>query len=174
MPKAEENDRQPEELNDEIIENNHSLFGQYPRILTTNSKEKLKCRKVNLVSRYNVPNRHKDLEAYAYYLLFMFYPFRVESEFKSGEPHSYFAKLNERGVIGIINFNKALTAPFSKLVDEAFLHFRAELSSDFHSYAEQENDETEQDQFESTIQVDSSTNGDHEIDGNTQAQNAEI
>ena len=32
----------------------------------------------------------------------------------------------------------------------------------------------QQDQFESTIQVDSSTNRDHEIDGNTQTQNAEI
>ena len=93
---------------------------------------------------------------------------------KSGEPPSYFAKLNELGVIDIINFNKALTEPFSDLDGEAFLHFRAELTSNFDSYAQQENDETEQDQFESSIQVDSSTNGDHEIDGNTQTQNAEI
>ena len=85
-----------------------------------------------------------------------------------------FNKLNEPGVIDIINFNKALTDPFSDLVDEAFLLFRAELTSIFHSYAQQENDETEQDQFESSIQVDSSTNGDHEIDDNTQTQNAEI
>ena len=41
MPKSEENNCQPEKLNDEIIENNH-FIGQYPRILTINSKEKLK------------------------------------------------------------------------------------------------------------------------------------
>ena len=174
VPKAEENDCQPEELHDGIIKNNHSFVGQYHRILTTSSKEKLKCPKVNLVLRYNLPNRHKEPEAYAHHLLFMFYPFRVESELKSGEPPSYFAKLNEPGVIDIINFNKALTEPFSDLVDEAFLHFRTELTSNFDSYAQQENDETEQDQFESSIQVDNSTNGDHEIDGNTQTQNAEI
>ena len=63
VPKAEENDCQPEELNDEIIENNRSFVGQYPRILTTSSKEKLKCCKVNLVLRYNVPNRYKEPEA---------------------------------------------------------------------------------------------------------------
>ena len=63
VPKAEENDCQAEELNDEVIENNRSFVGQYPRILTTSSKEKLKCRKVNLVLRYNVPNRYKEPEA---------------------------------------------------------------------------------------------------------------
>ena len=36
MPKGEENDCQPGELNDEITENNHSFIGQYPRFLTTN------------------------------------------------------------------------------------------------------------------------------------------
>ena len=37
VPKAEENDCQPEESNDEIIENDRSFVGQYTRILTTNS-----------------------------------------------------------------------------------------------------------------------------------------
>ena len=68
-------------------------------------------------------------------------------------------------MIDIINFNKALTEPFSDLVDEAFLHFRADMCSSFDSYAQQKSEETEQDQFKSIIQVDSSTKGDHEIDG---------
>ena len=50
VPKAEENDCQPGELNDEIIENKHRFAGKYPRILNTNSKKSLK---VNLVLRYN-------------------------------------------------------------------------------------------------------------------------
>ena len=85
----------------------------------------------------NVPTRHKEPEAYAHQLLFMFYPFTVESELKSGEPPSHFAKLNEPGVIDIINFNKALTEPFNDVADEAFPHFRAKLSSNFDSYAQQ-------------------------------------
>ena len=77
-------------------------------------------------------------------------------------------------MIDIINFNKVLTEPFSDLVDEAFLHFRADMCSSFDSYAQQKNEETKQDQFKSSIQVDSSTKGDHETDGNTQTQNAQI
>ena len=38
-------------------------------------------------------------------------------------------------MIGIIDFNEALTEPLSDLVDEAFLLFRTELSSNFDSYA---------------------------------------
>ena len=48
------------------------------------------------------------------------------------------------------------------------MRFRAELSSTFGFYAQQENDETEQDQFESNIQVDTCANEDHECDGNIQ------
>ena len=128
---------------------------------------------VNIVLQYSV-SYHKDPQVSAHHLLFMFYPFRVESELKSGEPPSYFAKLNEPGVIDNRNFNQALTGPFIDLADEAFLHFRSELSSKFDSCAQRENHETKQDQFESSIQVDSSTNGDHEIDGNNLTQNAEI
>ena len=49
--------------------------------------------------RYNVFYRHKESKAYAHHLLFMFCPFRVESDFKSGEPHLYFAKSNKASVI---------------------------------------------------------------------------
>ena len=48
------------------------------------------------------------------------------------------------------------------------------MFSNFDCYAQHENDETEEDQFESSIQIDNSTNRDHEIDGNAQTQNAEI
>ena len=63
MPEAKENDCQPGKLNDVII-------GQYPRLLTINSKEKLKFHKVNLVLRYDVPNCHKEPGSYAHHLLY--------------------------------------------------------------------------------------------------------
>ena len=81
-------------------------------------------RKVEFALRYHVPNKYKDLEAYANHFLFMFYPFRNEEQLKTGEPFSYSAKLLETQVINIINEKKSLVEPFSDMVDEAFFHFR--------------------------------------------------
>ena len=88
-----------------------------------------------------------------------------------------FSKLKEPSVIDIINFNKALIELFNDLVDQAFLHFRAELSSKFDSYIihnRHENEETEEAQFKINLQAVRSTNKDNEIDGNNQTQNVEI
>ena len=74
----------------------------------------------------------------------------------------------------IINFNKALTEPFSDLVVEVFPHFGCGLSSNFDSYVQEENDEIEQDRFKGNPQIVSSTNREHEIDRNTQTENVEI
>lgn len=121
VPKVIKNDCQPEELVDKIVEGNHELISQYPKTVTTKSKEKLKCRQVQLVLRYHVSNCHREPEAYAHHLLFMFHPFRKESLLKSREFSSYCAKLNELGVIDVVNRNKLLTEPFSELVDEAYM-----------------------------------------------------
>ena len=44
-------------------------------------------------------------------------------ELKTGESNPYCAKLQEPGVINIINKNKSLVESFGDLVDEAFLNF---------------------------------------------------
>ena len=75
----EENDNQPDVLQDNVLEINHKAC-EYPiTIPLMSSKEKLKCRKVKLVLRYHVPNRHKNPEKYAHLILFTFYPFRNKS-----------------------------------------------------------------------------------------------
>ena len=61
----------------------------------SSKKEKLKCRKVRSVLRYHVPNRHKTPEQYAHHLLFMFFPFRIESELCCTPSGTYMEKLNE-------------------------------------------------------------------------------
>ena len=58
--------------------------------------------KGEFVLGHHVPNKHKDPEAYAHHLLFMFYPFCSEEQLKAGEPHSYSAKVLEAGVINVI------------------------------------------------------------------------
>ena len=58
------NENQPEELTDNLLEDN-SLCSpvNYPKILPLmSSKEKLHCLKVSFVLRYHVPNKHKYSE----------------------------------------------------------------------------------------------------------------
>ena len=93
--KPTENDSQPEELIDKLIETNHPISSSCHEVLVLCSGEKLHYRKVELVLRFHVPNKFKDPEGYAHHLLFMFYPFRDECELKVGQPSSYYSKLSE-------------------------------------------------------------------------------
>lgn len=45
-----------------------------------NSKEVMKCRKVNVVIRYYILNKIKELDKYFYYVLMFYYFWREESE----------------------------------------------------------------------------------------------
>ena len=88
--------------------------------------------------RYHVPNRHKKPEQYAHHLLFMFFPFRKESELCSSG--SYMEKLRESQAMSIVNENKQRFEPFADLVDTALCNMHATLSHNKDSYAQQEND----------------------------------
>ena len=92
-----ENDSQPKELIDKLVETNHPISNSYTEVLALSSGERLHYCKVELVLRYHVPNKFKDPEDYARHLLLMFYPFRDESELKVGQPSSYCSKLSEPG-----------------------------------------------------------------------------
>ena len=139
----EENDNQPEILNENVLEDNHNLCN-YPSIIPLmSSKEKLKCRKVKSVLRYHVPNRHKNPEKYAHHILFMFYPFRDESELCSTVSGTYMEKLSDPIAQATVNENKSKIEPFGDLVDSALLDFRTDLTHNPDSYAQQENDEVE-------------------------------
>ena len=106
-----------------------------------NSKEKLKCRQVKAVLRYHVPNHHKFPEKFAHHLLFMFYPFCNEQHLISDNSGTYSEKLQELGVIDIVNRNKQIFEPFGDLVESALLNLRTNLSSNQDSHGVQENDE---------------------------------
>ena len=107
----------------------------------SSKKEKIKCRKVKAVLRYHVPNRHEKPEQYAHHLLFMFFPFRNESELCCTPSGTYVEKLNEPQVLTVVNENKQKFEPFADLVDLALSNFNADLSHSQDSYAQQENDE---------------------------------
>ena len=71
----------------------------------------------------------------------MFDPFRIEEQLKGGEPLSYSAKLLEAGIINVVNENKSLVEPFCDMVDEAFLHFRSDLTPSWDPFLQRENDD---------------------------------
>ena len=79
----EENDYQPVILNDEFLTSategneNNNLPNS---ISLMNGKEYMNLRETKCVLRYHVPSKLKKPESYAYHLLFMFFPFRSESE----------------------------------------------------------------------------------------------
>ena len=81
-----ENDSQPEELMDKLVETNHRISNSYSEVLLLSSGERLHYRKVELILRYHVHNKFKDPEGYAHYLLFMFHSFRDECELKVEQP----------------------------------------------------------------------------------------
>ena len=109
----------------------------------SSNKEQMKCRKVKAVLRYHVPNRHMKPELYAHHLLFMFFPFRNESELCCDVSGTYMGKLNQPNVLRIVNQNKQKFEPFSDLVDTALSNLHENLSHSRDSYAQQENDEVD-------------------------------
>ena len=146
-----ENDFQPERLNAEHIEKNHSLCDYPKSVPLMNSSERMKCRQVKQVIRYHVPDKHTQPEKHAHHLLLMFYPFRDESDLCSQGAVSYVEKLNQTDVLAVVNANKILFEPYANLVDSALLEYHSGLSHNQDSYAQQENDHVEQELTASTI-----------------------
>ena len=140
----EDNDNQPEVLSEEVMDENSETCS-YPKIIPLmSSKEKLQCRKVKSVLRYNSPNQNKFSEKFAHYMLFMYYPFRNESDLKNVTTGFYIDKLNELGVIDVINANTSIFEFFGDLVDSALHNMRTNLQHNQDSFAQQENDEVQQ------------------------------
>ena len=105
------------------------------------SRDKLKCKRVKSVLRYHVPNQHNHPEKYAHHMLFMFYPFRNESDLCAGESGTYMKTLCDPAVIDIVNENKLKFEPFAELVDAALTDYRTDLTRNPDSFSQQENDE---------------------------------
>jgi len=70
-----------------------------------------------------------------------FYPFRSEAELLSNEFQTYVGKLNEPGVVDIVNLNKSRIEPYTELVEEAFTRFSNDMSLNNNSFGQQENNE---------------------------------
>ena len=83
-PMEDTNDNQPEILTENLILIHHEGKLLPKTVPLMSSKENLKCRKVIVILRYHTHNREKHSETYAHHVLFMFYPFRKESDLLGG------------------------------------------------------------------------------------------
>ena len=138
------NNSQPEILEDQVIEENHTSCDHPMKLpLISDKKEILKCRKVKAVLRYHVPNQHKRPEEYAHHTLFMYYPFRKEAELYETDSSTYIDKLLNSDVTRIVNENKVKIELYGELVDIALSNLRSHLTGNQDSYAQQENDDVE-------------------------------
>ena len=136
-----ENDCQPVLLDDTIMESNHAET-HFPKvILLMIFKEKLHCRKVKADLRYRQSSPTKHIEQYLHQMLFSFYPFRDKEQLKSPPfMGSYVMKLQEPGVMDIINRNRSVMEPFSEIVEEALANLTAHLTNP-DAFPQQENNE---------------------------------
>lgn len=111
--KSSENDSKTVELVDAIFEANHRTVNSYMYLLILPLGKRLHYCKVELVLRYHVPNKFKDLEGCAHYLIFIFYQFRDGCELKVEQTPLQTSKLSKPGVSVIINKSKCLVEPYS-------------------------------------------------------------
>ena len=128
-------------LNDELMESNHAKCSYLTVIPLMTSKETVKCQNLKTVLRYHqsIPNR--DIEKFVHQMVLSFYPFCIEEYLKlPAFTGSYFEKLQEPGVLDVINRNKAMMEPFSDVVDEALLN----LQSNLDDFPQQESDKNQE------------------------------
>ena len=115
----------------------NQIFQIFPLIP---SKESLKLQKEKCILRYHIPNQTTHPEEYVHHTLFMFFPFRNESDLNATVSRTYSEKLLEPTVTEIVNKNRKACEPFADSVDEAFIDFIAKPRGMDHQ-AEQENED---------------------------------
>ena len=132
-------DYQPHLLPDMLLESNHD--SQYPNIIKLmNCNEKMKCRKVQRVFRYHVPNKHRFPDKYAQHLHLLFYPLRSEIELLRVNK-TYQLQLRDENILSLIK-NRLRFESYADLVDAAYTNWNAELVSNQDAYGEIESFET--------------------------------
>ena len=103
------------------------------------STENLKCKKVPSILRYFEPNQHKQATwnyAHTIYCLCFILLILLQNYLKI--KLSANEKLNEPGVIDIVNKNSANMEPFSELIEEAFVHIRNDMRLNINDFEQQD------------------------------------
>ena len=133
---------QPHLLPDSLMEVNHENWN-YPKIVKLmNSNEKMHCRTIRRVLRYNTPNKYRFREKYAHHLLFLFFLFRSDKELLGEHLSTYQGKLAEPGFMDIFNENQQKFEPYAAIVDRAYENLNLDFVDNQDAHGQIENDET--------------------------------
>ena len=111
---------QPDELDDNLFENNHEECFYPKKIKFIISKETMLCPKIWSILQCPVPSKLTSPEQFPYQVLLLFYPFRYEKELLSNCPPLYQNKLQEKGSQDVVNMSKLKFESYFDLVDQAF------------------------------------------------------
>ena len=135
---ADTRDSQPDILNDELLESQHSNEDTKetclpPKIKLIGRNEYMKCRKVNAVIRYHTPNKRKEPELYFHHLLMLYLPWRDETELL-GSDQTYASKFYDSEAQNIIEQNRAIFEPDADAINEAFEYVKNNSGKNIHSY----------------------------------------
>ena len=135
---ADTRDSQPDILNDELLESQHSNEDSKetclpPKIKLIGRNEYMKCRKVNAVIRYHTPNKRKEPELYFHHLLMLYLPWRDETELL-GSDQTCASKFYDSEVQNIIEQNRAIFEPDADAINEAFEYVKNNPGKNIHSY----------------------------------------
>ena len=91
-------------------------------------KESIKLQKGKSILTHQIPNQTTQPEDYAHQMLFIFFPFRNESDLKAAVSGTYLEKLLEPSVTETVHKNRRACEPFADAMDEAFINFIANCS----------------------------------------------
>ena len=162
------NGSQPEILDDLLRSSKSVEQSDLPKSFPLmSSKESLKLRKEKCILRYHIPNQTTQPEEYAHHMLFMFFPFRNESDLKATVSRTYSQKLLEPTVTEVVNKNRKACEPFADAVDEAFIDFIANPRG-MDPQEEQENEDVRDEIIANATISDETDNNDDETFCGTQ------
>ena len=117
--------------------------------------------------RDHIPNQTTQPEEYAHHMLFMFFPFKNESDLKAAVSGTYSEKLLEPSVTETVHKNRRACEPFADVVNEAFINFIANPCG-MGPQAEQENDDVRDEVIANAAAVGETNNIDDEMFCGTQ------
>lgn len=98
-----------------------------------NGKEVMKCRRVKAVIRYHTPNKTKEPERHFHHVLFLYHPWRQETELL-GDEQTCMSKFYEPGIEAVVQHNRNIFEPDSDAVTEALEILRNNDLNTLHSY----------------------------------------
>ena len=130
-------------------------------------KESIKLQKGKSILTHQIPNQTTQPEEYAHQMLFIFFPFRNESDLKAAVSGTYLEKLLEPSVTETVHKNRRACEPFADAVNEAFINFIANPRG-MGPQAEQENDDVRDEVIANAAVVGETNNIDDEMFCGTQ------